>query len=42
MRGNDDGLRVGAGRMLGGGVVGLKRWMRGGNGEVGGGDGVSG
>ena len=31
MKGNDDGLRVGAGKMLGGGVVGLKRWMWGAN-----------
>lgn len=30
------------GRTLGGGVVGLKRWTWGGNGEVGGGDEVSG
>lgn len=41
-RGNDDGLGDGAGKMLGGEMVGLKWWMRGGNGKVGGGDGVSG
>ena len=36
MRGNDDGSCLGAGKMLGGGLAGLKRWMWGGDGEVGG------
>ena len=42
VRGNDDGWRVGAGKMLGGEVVALKRWMWGGNGREGGSDGASG